>query len=385
MKLKTEFVLEKNAINQLNDFLKKYEYKNILLVYGFNSFKKNGIYDNVVNQIKTLNLNLFEVNQISPNPRTDDVERIAKAGIENNVDLILAIGGGSVIDAAKAALGLIGNQEIKNCWDLVTNNGMVSHKLIDLIAIPTIFGTASENNDNSVITNWNLKIKKAMTIKNSAPKLAILDTECLKTLSDYQLACVLFDAFNHNLEQYFTIDDFEWTNMFLINNMKLLLKYSPILLKDRNNYEAGSNLVWTCSMSLNEISGFKQKDQLWGMHTIEHALSGIYDISHGAGLAIITPSYIQNLVNMNPIYFNKTQRLSQELFHKESVEDFIKEITKFIKSLKLPLKWSDFKGIKSKGYLDFDAIIKHLEYTEKLPRDSFEIENYIRILKTINF
>ena len=177
-------------------------------------------------------------------------------------------------------------------------------------------------------------------------------------MSKWQTASGSFDIFSHLLEQYYDVNKhFEWTKQFIIANIKTLLKFVPVALKKPNDYEARANLLWTSSWSLNSLAAFNTSGGDWKVHGLEHALSGRWNISHGAGLALITPVYIKYMCSHDKKFKDLTIELSQALFNSKSIDHFIKQIQNFIKLLNLPTKLTNFKEINKVTKQDIDWLI----------------------------
>lgn len=331
----TKIYFGKNAIENLESELLKYG-KNILITYGFSSIKKNGMYDEVVNILKKLDKNIFEVNEIMPNPRSEKVYEGIALCKKENIDLILAIGGGSVIDCSKAiALGA----KIEN--DFWQEFFVERNEALDAIPLGTILsvaGTGSEMNCGFVITNYDLKQKLSFSDPHVYPQFSILNPEYTFSISKEQLINGSVDIFSHLNEVYFSKPDESNVSDAIVEGlMKCLIENVRVALKNQKDYNARSNLMWISSMAINNIVELG-KETDWKTHQIEHALSAFYDIPHGAGLSIITPHYFRyiyldaldrfekfaiNVWNIDPS--NKTQ---EEVALKgiEAFEAFLKEI-----------------------------------------------------------
>lgn len=331
--------------------------KCIMLIYGGGSIKTNGIYNTIVQEIKKSRVKFVEHSGVQPNPIDTDTYKATIEGRKNKVDLIIAVGGGSVIDEAKVVSNLITNAQYKNVWKYMDNEGKVNKPAIPIFSIITIAATGSENNNGSVITNTKTHDKWGVGNQNR-PIVCFEDPTYTFSVSKWQTASGSFDIFSHLLEQYYDIKThFAWTKQFIIANIKILLKFVPIILKNPTDYEARANILWTSSWSLNSLAAFNTSGGDWKVHGLEHALSGRWDISHGAGLALITPVYIKYMCAHNKKFKDLTIELSQALFNNKSVDFFIKEIQKFIKLLKLPTKLTEFKEIKKVTKQDIDWLI----------------------------
>ena len=361
MQLRTKYYFDNKPLKHLSKEVKNSYAENVLILYGNGSIKRNEILNKIKKELAKANVNVFEFGGIQPNPRMDEIYKAARYAEDNQIDLIVAVGGGSVIDAAKVVATLAVNPQIDNVWDYVMQKVEIEYLPIPIFSIITLAGTASENNWGSVITNEKINVKKSVHLAEATPTVAFIDPEFTQTVSQWQTASGIFDCFSHCMEQYFGPNNFEWTDKFLIMNMKNILEFGSRLIKNPDDYEARQNVSWTTSMSLNELSRFNLTEMDWNVHTLEHALSGVYDITHGAGLALITPTYIQIRSQEEKWFKDKVIRLAHELFDTQSVQGFIEGLDQFINTLHLPKKYSDFKEIQNP---DFEKLMKHIEISE---------------------
>ncbi|WP_099468100.1 iron-containing alcohol dehydrogenase [Konateibacter massiliensis] len=284
----TKVYFGENQLGHLSEELSKYG-KRVLLTYGGGSIKKTGLYDKVVAEIKKAGLELFELSGIEPNPRVASVNKGADICKAENIDVLLAVGGGSVIDCTKyigAAAFYDGD-----AWDILLEKVPVE-KCIPIIDILTLSATGSEMDCGGVISNPDTLDKIGLLFPVMQPKVSFLDPTLTYTVNKYQTACGSADMLNHIMEVYFNMDqDLYMLDTVMEGLMKTIIKYTPIALEEPDNYEARANLMWTSSWAINGfINGGKR--QAWSCHPIEHELSAIYDITHGLGLAILTPRWL---------------------------------------------------------------------------------------------
>ena len=348
LSLKPKFYFGKNCVKQnLGNEIKNLKPKCIMLVYGGGSIKRNGIYETVINEIRKANVKFIEHSGVQPNPTDDDAYKATLLGRKNKVDLIIAVGGGSVIDEAKVVSNLITNTQYKNAWSYLDNDGKTTKQAVPLFSIVTIAATGSENNYGSVITNTKTHDKWGVNNPN-CPVVCFEDPTYTFSVSKWQTGSGCFDIMSHLLEQYYDVDKhFEWTKQYIIANMKVLLKYAPIAMRQPNDYEARSNILWTSSWSLNTLASFNTSGGDWKVHGLEHAISGKWNVSHGAGLALITPTYIGYMCKKDKEFKKLTIDLSYALFGRKSEKYFVSKLKAFIKMLGMPKKFTDFKEIKS--------------------------------------
>ena len=280
----------KKAINKLAGELREYG-PNILLVYGKASIKKIGLYDQVMNILRAEGKTVFELAGINANPRYTQLLEGARLVREHDIDLILAVGGGSVIDCAKGiACAAYAEGDV---WQrYYVNQEPVTNRVVPVGSILTMAGTGSEMNSGSVITNEaeNLKIVRVYPLALVTPRFSILNPEYTYSVPKYQMISGIFDIFSHLMEQYFSGDD-DCTSDYLIEGLMLsLISASRKAIVDQEDYEARSNIMWCATMGLNKILGLS-KTQDWEVHMIEHQLGAYTDCAHGIGLAIISPAY----------------------------------------------------------------------------------------------
>ncbi|MGF6907076.1 iron-containing alcohol dehydrogenase [Fusobacterium sp. PH5-44] len=285
----TKVYFGKTALNNLAQELENYG-KNVLLVYGKSSIKKSGLYDKIVEILKNSGKKVYELSGIKSNPTYEQLMKGAKLVKENDVDLILAAGGGSVIDCAKgiSVSAYCEGDPWKKYW---IDYEEVSNKIVPVGSILTMAGTASEMNGGSVITNERELLKNGRVYPpNIYPKFSILNPEYTYTVPRYQMASGIFDTLSHLMEQYFSGEDDNTTDYIIEGVMESLINSSLIALENPNDYEARSNIMWSATMGLNTITGLS-KEQDWEVHMIEHQLGAYTDCAHGVGLAVISIPY----------------------------------------------------------------------------------------------
>ncbi|OPJ57839.1 iron-containing alcohol dehydrogenase [Clostridium oryzae] len=285
----TEIFFGKGQIKVLGENIKKYGSR-VLLVYGGGSIKKNGIYDDVIKILKDNAISFWELPGVEPNPRVTTVRKGIEICRENSIELVLAVGGGSTIDCSKVIAA--GYYYKGDSWDIVVDPGKIS-KVLPIASILTLSATGSEMDENAVITNWETKEKIGTAHQEMQPKFSILDPTYTFTVPKNQTAAGTADIMSHIFENYFS----KTTSAFVQNRMaeamlKTCIKYGKIAIDDPQNYEARANLMWTSSLAINGLLS-EGKETEWTVHGMEHELSAIYDITHGVGLAILTPNWMK--------------------------------------------------------------------------------------------
>ncbi|MGV8980921.1 iron-containing alcohol dehydrogenase [Clostridium sp.] len=289
----TKIFFGKNQIDVLGSEIKKYGSK-VLLVYGGGSIKKSGLYDKIAGILKTNDISSWELSGVEPNPRLTSVRKGVQLCRDNGIDIVLAVGGGSSIDCAKVIAA--GYYYEGDAWDIVLDPSKIT-KVLPLATILTLAATGSEMDAGAVITNFDTKEKLATGHPDMAPKFSILDPTYTYTLPEKQTAAGTADITSHIFEVYFS----STKEAFLQNRMaeamlKTCINYGPIALKDPENYEARSNLMWTSSLAINGLLSYGKETE-WSVHAMEHELSAYYDITHGVGLAILTPHWMKYILN----------------------------------------------------------------------------------------
>ena len=284
----TKVYFGEDQLGNLGEELSKYG-KKVLLTYGGGSIKKSGLYESIVKEVKSAGLELFEMSGIDPNPRVSSVNQGADICKKENIDVLLAVGGGSVIDCTKyigAATYYDGD-----AWDILLQKAPVE-KCLPIITVLTLAATGSEMDCGGVISNPETKDKIGLLFPVMQPKVSFLDPTNTYTVSRYQTACGAADMLNHIMEVYFNMDqDLYMLDTVMEGLMKTIIKYAPIAMNEPENYEARANLMWTSSWAINGfVNGGKR--QAWSCHPMEHEISAIYDITHGLGLAILTPRWL---------------------------------------------------------------------------------------------
>ncbi len=285
----TKIYFGKEAMSNLSSELKNYG-KNILLVYGKNSIKKIGLYDEVTKILTDCNKKVVELAGVKSNPTYAQVLKGGELVRENNIDLILAVGGGSVIDCAKAIS--VSAYAKGDAWQRYwIDYEEVDNKIIPVASILTMTGTASEMNAGSVITNEEVTIKTGRVYGAEVnPKFSILNPEFTYSVPKIQMVSGVFDIMSHLMEQYFSGYDDNTTDYIIEAVMKSLIKSARKAVENPQDYEARSNIMWCATLALNSVTGLS-KAQDWEVHNIEHQLGAYTDCPHGLGLAVISMPY----------------------------------------------------------------------------------------------
>ena len=335
----------RKAMQHLENEINEYG-KNILLVYGKASIKKIGLYDDVINILKKNGKIVTELEGIKPNPSYSQVETGARLVRDNNIDLILAVGGGSVIDCAKAisAAAYCSGDPWVRYWEKMED---VDNEVVPIGAILTMTGTGSEMNGGSVITNEDkmLKIGRVFPTHNLAPRFAIINPEYTYSVPKYQMISGIFDIFSHLMEQYFSGDDDCVSDYLLEGDMLALINATRKALRDPRDYEARSNIAWCSTIALCKILSVS-KEQDWMVHMIEHQLGAYTDCAHGIGLAIISVPYYKHIYKYG---LHRFVRFAKNIWHVDTAGktdeavalEGIKCLSDFIAEMGIPQRLRD--------------------------------------------
>ena len=295
----TKIIFGKGTESQVGAEAARYGNK-ILLHYGSGSIKKYGLYDRILKSLKDAGLEVIELGGVQPNPRLSLVKKGIDLCRREKIDFILAVGGGSVIDSAKAiAAGIPYEGDV---WEFFT--GKVSiEKTIPVGVILTISAAGSESSVNIVITNEEGLYKRGIGSDVLRPRFAILNPEITYTLPPDQTACGVSDIMAHIMERYFTIvKDVDLTDRLCEATLKTVIKNVPTVLEEPEKYAARAEIMWAGSIAHNGLLGTGRIGD-WASHQIEHELSGIYDVPHGAGLSTIFPAWMKYVYKTDPEKF----------------------------------------------------------------------------------
>ncbi|HLP04571.1 MAG TPA: iron-containing alcohol dehydrogenase [Paludibacter sp.] len=297
----TYFVFGKERENEAGKYVKRFGGKRVLVHFGGGSVVKSGLIHRVKASLQAENIFFAELGGVQPNPRSGLVYKGVEICKTENIDFILAVGGGSVIDSAKAiALGALHDGDF---WDFYT--GKRVEKALPVATILTISAAGSEGSTGSVITHENGMLKRAANSDALRPVFSILNPELTCSLPDYQTACGATDMMAHVMERYFTnTQNVEITDRLCEAVLLTIIKETPKALANPADYEARANLMWAGMVAHNDICGVG-REQDWATHQMEHELSGLYDVAHGAGLAVMFPAWMKYVMHHDVNRFAK--------------------------------------------------------------------------------
>lgn len=377
---RSEIIFGKNSLTKIPSILKKHQVKSLLLIYSGDFIKYLGIWRFIKESCESLNINFSSCGKVVPNPKIELVRDLVNLGKEKSVDFIIAVGGGSSIDTAKAVS--IGINYDGDVWDFF-DKGIIPQSSVPVGAITTLPASGSETSNASIISNGLLK--KGFENDMIIPKFAIMNPSYTLGLPSYQTSCGCADILSHLLERYFTNEKHVDTTDYLIEGaIKALMLNAQRLMDNPQNYDARAEIQWLASIS---HSGILDTGRMacWGSHRIEHELSAQYNITHGEGMAIVFPAWCIYMADKNP---EKLAQLANRVFNvdynnytqKEMAIILSNKLKDFFKSLKLATSLKEL-DITSK---DFETMAKRAtsdsEYVgHYLPLYSNDIVNILNL------
>ncbi len=372
----TKVFFGKDTHKEIGNIIKEYGYNNIMLQYGQGSIKKSGLYDEVMASLNECGINVVEMGGVEPNPKLSFVREAVKVAKENNVQMILAVGGGSVLDSSKyTAAGACADCDP---WDFPTGKTEVK-KALPVGCILTIAAAGSEMSSSAVITNTELHMKRGFNSEYNRCLFAVMNPELTYSVSKYQTACGVVDIMAHTIERYFIpCEPTDLTDRIAESILKATITAGTTLMENPEDYDARANMMWASSLSHNGLTGCGRQNAL-PVHQLEHALSGEYDeIAHGAGLAILFPAWAKYIYKHNiPRFAQFARRVWDCVQENDEAAAFagIEKMAEYFKSIGMPSRLADFgldegcidklselctfgkqRTIKSYVDMDFDVI-----------------------------
>lgn len=291
LQIPTTIHFGKGAISYLEE-LKNYG-KKALLVYGGGSIKKNGIYDTALKILANAGVSVAELSGVEPNPRIETVRKGVEICKNESIDMILAIGGGSTIDCAKVIA--VGARYEGDPWDLVLDGSKIKAAL-PIFDVLTLSATGTEMDPFAVISDLSKNEKWGTGSPYMVPTMSVLDPEYTYSVSKKQTAAGTADMMSHTMESYFTKENADCQKFMAEGLLRTMIKNGPIALNDPTNYDARANLMWAGTHAINGNIG-EGSQPAWCVHPMEHELSAFYDITHGEGLAILTPAWMEHILS----------------------------------------------------------------------------------------
>ena len=368
----TEFVFGKGTENKVGSLATKYGANKVLIVYGKGHAVKSGLLQRVEDSLMNEGIMCYKIGDIAPNPTDDKVYEGIEIARTYHVDFMIAVGGGSVIDTAKAIAAGVPYEG--DFWDFFQGTARVKQAL-PIGVVLTIPAAGSEASGNSVITKRDSLHKLSIrTDRELRPKFSIMNPELTISLSPWQTACGIADMMSHIMERYFTnTTDVELTDRLCEGTLKAIIQEAHKVMLDPSNYEVRANIMWAATIAHNGLCGVGREED-WASHFLEHEVSAVYGVTHGAGLAVIQPAWLNWVSNHRP---EKVAQFAERVWNVEKRKDLrmmtvegVFAYKKFLKSIGLPTSFREL-GIENP---DIDKLVY------KLHDDKGEfIGNYVQL------
>ncbi len=339
----TKVFFGKDTHKNVGEIIKSYGFDTIMMQYGKNSIKSNGLYDQVMSSLAENGIKVIEMGGVEPNPKHTFIREAAKVAKENNVQLILAVGGGSVIDSSKfTALSAANDCDV---WDIPTGKAEIT-KTIPVACILTMAAAGSEMSMSAVVTNMEVNEKRGYGNELNRCLFAIENPELTYTVSKYQTACGVVDIMMHTMERYFTTGpDTDLTDRISESIIKSVKDAGAVAIENPTDYDARATIMWGSSVSHNGLTNCGRSPYL-AVHQLEHALSGEYDhVAHGAGLAVLYPAWCRYVYKKNPARFAQFARRVWDVVEENDEKAAlagIEAMESYFKSIGMPSKLSEF-------------------------------------------
>jgi len=339
----TKLHFGRNVINGLGKSISGYGTK-VILIYGGGSIKRYGIYDQVISELRKVHAKIIEYSGIKPNPNIVDVDAAAKLGRENKSEVILAVGGGSVIDSAKIISITIPVNH--SGWDFMIGKAKPK-TAIPLISVLTLAATGTEMNRFAVVQNNQTKEKLGYGDLLTYPKESFLDPSFTLTVPANYTSYGITDLIAHSLEAFFGEGEASLSDRFVYAIIREALNNGPLLMKDPGNYLLREKIMYAATNALNNLTFYGRKSGDWGVHSIGHVLSVLYDIAHGASLSIAYPAWLRLHKDRIP---ERIAELGSNLFQTTTTDQAINHLESFFVSIGSPVRLSELGiDIKVKG------------------------------------
>ena len=368
----TEFVFGKGTENKVGSLATKYGANKVLIVYGKGHAVKSGLLQRVEDSLMNEGIMCYKIGDIAPNPTDDKVYEGIEIARTYHVDFMIAVGGGSVLDTAKAIAAGVPYEG--DFWDFFQGTARVKQAL-PIGVVLTIPAAGSEASGNSVITKRDGLHKLSIrTDRELRPKFSIMNPELTISLSPWQTACGIADMMSHIMERYFTnTTDVELTDRLCEGTLKAIIQEAHKVMLDPSNYEVRANIMWAATIAHNGLCGVGREED-WASHFLEHEVSAVYGVTHGAGLAVIQPAWLNWVSNHRP---EKVAQFAERVWNVEKRKDLrmmtvggVFAYKKFLKSIGLPTSFREL-GIENP---DIDKLVY------KLHEDKGEfIGNYVQL------
>ena len=339
----TEFVFGRNTENECGKYVRKYGGSKVLIHYGGGSAVKSGLLDRVKKSLEAEGIAYCELGGVKPNPRDTKIYEGIELCRKEKVDFILSVGGGSCIDSAKGIA--IGVPYEGDFWDFYTRKAEIKTAL-PIGTVLTIAAAGSEGSGATVVTKEDGMLKRDAASDMLRPRFSVLNPELTCTLPAYQTGCGATDIMAHVFERYFTnTKEVEITDRLCEAVLLTMIKETPRVIADPDNYEARANIMWAGTVAHNDIIGVG-RSQDWNSHGIEHELSGLYDVAHGAGLAVVMPAWMEFVMNHDVMRFAQmaTRIWGCEMNFEnpeETAKQGIRAFRRFLHDIGMPINFAE--------------------------------------------
>lgn len=327
----TEYIFGKDVENRVGELAANKLGDKILIVYGGGSAERSGLLTRVRESLKDSNIEFVELGGVQPNPTDTLVYRGIDICRQKGIKGVLAVGGGSAIDTAKAIAGGVPYQG--DFWDFWAGRATMTAAL-PVGVVLTIAAAGSEGSGNSVITKTEGEIKISLRTNILRPRFALLNPALTETLPPYQTACGITDMMAHIMERYFSnTPDCEVTDRLCEGLLTAIINEAPKVMDNPEDYQARANIMWAGTLAHNGICGTGRQEE-WTCHAMEHELSAIYGVAHGAGLAVVFPAWLEYVSQFNS---GKVEQFGKRVFGVDSAPEAISSLRRFYKSIGMPL------------------------------------------------
>lgn len=351
----TQLHFGKGITNTMHSNLGKYG-KKALLIFGKNSAKRYGYFNKIVEQLEQINLDFVEFGGIKANPTIDDVNKAVTVCENENIDFIIALGGGSVVDSAKIIALAYANNE--DAWEIMKYQKKVN-KIIPIVVVLTFAATGTEMNGAAVIQNHKTHEKIGYFNSLCYPKESYLDPTFTMTVPKQQTIYGIADIVAHTLEAYFAAGEAELSDRFVAALLQEVFEVAPLLIKNLNNYDYRARMLWASTIALNgTLYHGRESSGDWGVHTIGHVLSYLFDTPHGATLSVTFPAWMKHL---KPKIEDRLEKLGLLLTGKEiEADETIELIENFFIKIEAPTMLEQIEICRT----DMESIKKYLIHTK---------------------
>jgi len=327
----TKIELGKDKENNIGDYISQSGIKKVLLLYGMGSIKKSGLYERIVKALKQSNIEFLELSGVVSNPLLSKVNEGITIVKENKIEAILGVGGGSVVDSAKAIA--VGAKYDGDVWDFFIHKAEIT-KALPIFTVMTLSAAASEMNGNSVVMNDETSQKYSIASVLVNPIVSVINPELMASVSKEYLAYSAVDVISHCIEVYFTASVHPNFNSRIVESIiRSIMETTEILLDDPNNYDARAEFAWVAIQGLNGLTPAGTKGGTFPNHMIEHSLSALFNVPHGAGLAVVIPAWMKWYKEKNLAQF---QRFAKEIFDVEDADKGIEGLENWFRKIGAP-------------------------------------------------